>query len=58
MRGGNRVSLGLNSAPPYLNEPGQTLYFVMTGEGVDADDVADQLLSLQRDRYLPPEEAE
>jgi hypothetical protein len=58
-RGGFPVALEAASPPPYLNTPGQMLYFVLHGEGDKAKDGAEagpsrmaELLNEWREDYV------
>jgi hypothetical protein len=42
-RKGHRVQLRASSAPPYMNEPGETIYFVLEADYVDPDDFAGEV---------------
>lgn len=54
-RGGFQVHLSPYSPPPYLNEPGNALTFLIDGKGIDPDKCAEELIQLKREYYvLPP----
>lgn len=54
-RGEGRIELSPHSAPPYLNEPGNTMYFALIGRMVDQAEFARQLQKRKDDCYIGPE---
>ena len=58
-RGGHHGSLEATSPPPYLNEPGSCLSFVLEGWGhEDPDELAEFIDELREDFYIPPTEVD
>ena len=56
-RRGLKVSLDAYSPPPYLNEPGQSLYFAIYARGLDPDTFSEELTEYRQQFYLPPSRA-
>ncbi len=58
VRGGHNVQLTLNSAPPHLNMPGETMVFGVVGIQEDPQKLADNLHQLRELLYISPAELE
>lgn len=58
MASSHRVRLSAQSAPPYLNTPGMTLYFALDGQDVEADWLAKELRLAKRGLYVSPADSE
>ncbi len=58
VRAGHNVQLTLNSAPPYLNMPGETMVFGVVGIQEDPQKLADNLHQLRELLYISPAELE
>ena len=54
---GHKIVLDLYSAPPYLNEPGKTLYFDLWSASLSPGSFARQLEERKAGLYLPPSAA-
>ena len=57
-RGGRHVLLTLHSFPPFINIPGEALYFALAGEGVNPDWMAKELRTVKKTYYVSPAEFE
>jgi hypothetical protein len=54
-RSGSKVSLEPFAAPPYLNIPGECLFFHLAGwDGEDPEEFARMLDEARRQAYIPP----
>jgi hypothetical protein len=53
---GHKIFLSLHAAPPFINLPGQALYFALDAKDVDPDELAEIVRKSKRELYLTPSE--
>jgi hypothetical protein len=58
VRGGWRVQLTLHAFPPFINVPGEALYFALAGEGETPDLIAQELRAAKKGFYVSPADFE
>ena len=56
VRTGHNVRIYPYCAPPYLNDPGHTLYFVLEGADADPGTIAKHLRDMRQDFFMTPNE--
>ncbi len=55
IRGKHSLSLRADSPPPYLNQPGASLAFVLEGwNNEDPNDLAEWMNTIRQENYVPP----